>query len=114
MTIAWKSQHSETYDSIDQFEASRRRSKGIRRRRSQEDLSVPFEERIRLLRISGVSSEEIDQAMEECEQIQKFREKSITNKNWDFFAAASESLGRKLKKASDGLRARRTNILSAA
>jgi hypothetical protein len=93
LTISWEPQDSKTYD-IDFFEAHRRPT------RQQEELSIPFDERIRLLKISGVSNEEIDEVMFECEKIQTRREKSAMNTHWDFLAAASESLGRTLKKAS--------------
>jgi hypothetical protein len=93
LTIAWKPQHSKTYD-IDFFESQRCATRPLN------ELSIPFEERIRLLKISGVSNEEIDEVMWECAQIQTRREKSAMNTHWDFLAAASEWLGRKLKKAS--------------
>jgi hypothetical protein len=67
-------------------------------RRDVRDLRLSEDDRINILQKHGYSVEEIELASWESETVRNRRFKSIKNKEWDGWAAASESFSRKLGK----------------
>lgn len=70
-------------------------------RRHREDLLLSEIDRITILQRHGYTAEDIEQACWEAEKVRKQRYKSIKNKEWDGWNAASESLARKISKISN-------------
>ena len=67
-------------------------------RRRVRELRLSEDDRITILQKHGYSVEEIELASWESETLRNQRFKSIKNKEWDSWAAASESFSRKLGK----------------
>lgn len=86
---------SKRYD-VEAFENARSIS-----RRNREELLLSELDRIIILQRSGYTAEDIEQACWEAEKVRKQRYKSIKNKDWDGWNAASESLARKISKISN-------------
>ncbi|KAG7374407.1 hypothetical protein IV203_013502 [Nitzschia inconspicua] len=81
---------------LETFERDRRVS-----RRNREDLLLSEMDRITILQRCGYTAEDIERACWEAEKVRKERCKSIRNKEWDGWNAASESLARKISKISN-------------
>jgi hypothetical protein len=94
VSIAHSPLRSRRFD-VDAFEKDRSLN-----RRDRGDLRLSEVDRIIILQRCGYSAEDIEQACWDAEKVRKQRLKSIKNKDWDGWNAASESLARKIAKIS--------------